>query len=123
MGSDGRDSRGALHFAHDLVAELEALSEESGIALQVRIGVHTGPVVGGVIGSSRLAYDYWGDTMNIASRLQGVAPANGIAVSEATYFQTRTVQAYVARKAILKGIGETNVYVAALGTAEQEGKG
>ena len=123
MGSAGRDSRGALHFAHDLVAELEALSEESGIALQVRIGVHTGPVVGGVIGSSRLAYDYWGDTMNIASRLQGVAPANGIAVSEATYFQTRTVQAYEARKAILKGIGETNVYVAALGTAEQEGKG
>lgn len=122
MGSAGRDSRSALHFAHDLVGELETLSEESGIALQIRIGVHTGPVVGGVIGSSRLAYDYWGDTMNIASRLQGVAPANGIAVSEATYFQTRTVQAYDPRKAVLKGIGETHVYVAALGTNEQEGK-
>jgi adenylate cyclase len=122
MASAGRDSRSALHFAHDLVGELEILSEESGIALQVRIGVHTGPVVGGVIGSSRLAYDYWGDTMNIASRLQGVAPANGIAVSEATYFQTRTVQAYEPRKAVLKGIGETHVYVAALGTAEKEGE-
>ena len=62
--------------------------------LKARIGVHTGPAVGGVIGSTRLAYDYWGDTMNIASRLQGAAPLNGVAVSEATYFQTRTIQDY-----------------------------
>ena len=49
-----------------------------------------------MIGSSRLAYDYWGDTMNIASRLQGVAPHGGIAVSEATWFQTRSIQDYEA---------------------------
>jgi len=115
MGSRGRDSESALHFAHDLVDALGALEGETGIALQVRIGVHTGPVVGGVIGSSRLAYDYWGDTMNIASRLQSVAPANGIAVSEATYFLTRQRQVYEPRKTVLKGIGETEAYVAGLG--------
>ena len=53
--------------------------------------------------------------MNIASRLQGVAPENGVAVSEATYFQTRTVQDYEACSMVLKGIGETAVYVAPLG--------
>lgn len=115
MASIGGDSRRALLFAHDLVAELAALAGESGIELKVRIGIHTGPVVGGVIGSSRLAYDYWGDTMNIASRLQGVAPPNGVAVSEATYFQTRTAQSYEERSLVLKGIGETPVYVAELG--------
>jgi adenylate cyclase len=121
MASRDRDSRAALCFARDLVTELGALSRESGIDLKVRIGVHTGPVVGGVIGSSRLAYDYWGDTMNIASRLQAVAPANGLAVSEATYYQTRTVQRYdPPQPAMLKGIGETLVYTALLGVDEEE---
>lgn len=123
MGSVGKDSQSAVDFAHDLVDELDELARESGIILQVRIGVHTGPVVGGVIGSSRLAYDYWGDTMNIASRLQGIAPPNGIAVSEATYFQTRMAQDYEARTAVLKGIGETEVYVAALGRTTEAGRG
>jgi adenylate cyclase len=111
MGSAGGDSRSALLFARDLIDELAGLERNGGIALQVRIGIHTGPVVGGVIGSSRLAYDYWGDTMNIASRLQGVAPVNGVAVSEATWYETREQHAFETQRAVLKGIGETDVYV------------
>ena len=118
MASRGADAKAAILFARDLVAELAAMETESGIALQIRVGVHTGPAVGGVIGSSRLAYDYWGDTMNIASRLQGVAPLNGAAVSEATYFQTRGIQDYEAQSAMLKGIGETQIYLASLGAAQ-----
>jgi class 3 adenylate cyclase len=115
MGSRNADSRAALAFARALVEALEQIARETGIALQVRIGIHTGPVVGGVIGSTRLAYDYWGDTMNIASRLQSVAPPNGVAVSEATYFQTRAEQEYRPETAILKGIGETRIHVARFG--------
>ena len=111
MGSAGGDSGQALAFARDVIAEVAALGQGGGIALQVRIGVHTGPVVGGVIGSSRLAYDYWGDTMNVAARLQAAAPANGIAVSPATWYETRHLHAYVPERAVLKGIGETEVYV------------
>ncbi len=119
MASHGRDSRAAILFAHELVAELDAIAAETGLPLQARIGIHTGPAVGGVIGSARLAYDYWGDTMNIASRLQNVAPTGGVAVSEATWFQTRAMQDYDEQKVVLKGIGETSVYVAIFSAADE----
>jgi class 3 adenylate cyclase len=112
MASHGRDGRAAVLFARDLVADLAAIAAETGLPLQARIGIHSGPAVGGVIGSTRLAYDYWGDTMNIASRLQNVAPFGGIAVSEATWFQTRAMQDYEQQNVVLKGIGETEIYVA-----------
>ena len=120
MASAGGDSKAAILFARDLIAELEAMAAETGLPLKARIGVHTGPAVGGVIGSTRLAYDYWGDTMNVASRLQGVAPLNGVAVSEATYFQTRGIQDYEAQSVVLKGIGETAAYSARLGREQGE---
>ncbi|MDP8994442.1 MAG: adenylate/guanylate cyclase domain-containing protein [Pseudomonadota bacterium] len=123
MASQGCDSRVAVAFARDLVGEVEAMARETGLDLKVRIGIHTGPVVGGVIGSTRLAYDYWGDTMNLASRLQGAAPANGVAVSEATYFQARTMLDFEGRREELKGVGETDIYVARLdggGAGEEE---
>ena len=113
--SQDGDARSALDFARDLVAELRARAEEDGIELQVRIGIHCGAAVGGVIGTTRLAYDYWGDTMNIAARLQDQAPPNGIAVSEAIYLQTRTIQDYQdAKEMALKGVGEKAVYLAQL---------
>ena len=117
MASQGRDSRAAILFARDLIADLAAIAAETGLPLQARIGIHSGPAVGGVIGSSRLSYDYWGDTMNVASRLQNVAPFGGVAVSEATWFQTRAIQDYEQQAVVLKGIGETTVYVAVFGEA------
>jgi adenylate cyclase len=116
----GSDPKAAILFARDLIAELVAMEEESGIVIRARIGVHSGPAVGGVIGTTRLAYDYWGDTMNVASRLQAVAPLNGIAVSEATYFQTMAIQAFEEHKVVLKGIGETAAYAARLDAREGE---
>jgi adenylate cyclase len=110
------DARSALAFARDLVAELRAeATAQAAIELQVRIGIHCGAAVGGVIGTSRLAYDYWGDTMNIAARLQDQAPRDGIAVSESIYLLTRAEQVYdEPEKLALKGVGELPVYRAQL---------
>jgi adenylate cyclase len=53
--------------------------------LQMRIGIHSGDVVAGVIGTHKFAYDIWGDAVNIASRMQSHGIANRIQVSAATH--------------------------------------
>ena len=66
---------------------MECLRDErwpSGAPLQVRIGIASGPAVAGVIGRRRFAYDLWGDTVNVASRLEATGEPGRILVSEAT---------------------------------------
>jgi len=53
--------------------------------LSLRVGVHSGPVVGGVIGHRKFTFDIWGDTVNIASRLQSQGVPNRVHVSQATW--------------------------------------
>ena len=101
----------AIAFGRAVIAGLPEIHREIGIELQVRIGIHSGPVVGGVIGATRMAYDYWGETMNIASRIEGIAEHNGIAVSEATYLRARDRGGLVADASVmLKGVGDTMIY-------------
>jgi len=77
----------AANCAHMALAMLKALGEfnqKNQQNWQVRIGMHTGPLVAGIIGSKKFAYDLWGDTVNIASRLESHGEAGIIQVSEAT---------------------------------------
>jgi class 3 adenylate cyclase len=106
----------AVNFAAQVIDCLASVTKSTGEDLQVRVGIHTGAVVGGVIGHSRKAYDYWGDTMNIASRIQNSAEPNSIFVSETTYHRARQKVAFgPAELKILKGVGETKVYRAFVG--------
>jgi adenylate cyclase len=70
----------------DLALAMQAAvgARTSSVALALRIGIDTGPVVAGVIGRSRFGYDLWGDTVNTASRMESHAPPGGIQVTERT---------------------------------------
>lgn len=101
----------AIRFAEAVIAGLGEVRAETGIDVHVRIGIHSGPVVGGVIGATRMAYDYWGETMNIASRIEGVAQPDGIAISEATYMRVHADHSFDEPETLtLKGVGEMPVY-------------
>jgi len=72
----------AVMMGLDMVAEIERIRVELGVPLAVRIGIHTGPVVAGVIGTRKYAYDIWGDTVNVASRLESHGVPGRVQVSD-----------------------------------------
>jgi len=74
----------AVGMAADILAEAGRIRWASGDPIVVRVGIATGPAVAGVIGDRRYAYDLWGDTVNLASRLQESAGAGLVLVSEST---------------------------------------
>jgi len=55
-------------------------------SFDIRIGLHSGPLVAGVVGTHKFAYDIWGETVNIAARLESGSEAGMINISGATYF-------------------------------------
>ncbi len=71
-------------MALDMRGAIERIAESIGEHLAFRVGIHTGPVVAGIIGTHRFIYDVWGDTVNVASRLETTSPANHIQISRAT---------------------------------------
>jgi class 3 adenylate cyclase len=107
----GTDAKAAVVFACEVISRVTAYGEAKGLPIQVRAGVHSGPVVGGVIGETRATYDYWGNTMNVAARVQAAAAPGGLCVTEPTYYACRADQNFSPpRTVVLKGIGDTKVY-------------
>jgi adenylate cyclase len=82
QSSEQRGASSEQLAASAAIAMLHMMSERFP-RMQVRIGVHCGPVTAGVIGTERLQYDVWGDTVNVASRLEGTSEPGRIHVSEA----------------------------------------
>ncbi len=91
---------------------LRHLSLAPGSELRVRIGIHTGPVVAGVIGKRKFIYDVWGDTVNTASRMESHGIQGAIHVSAATYEAARERFTFEPRGAMeIKGKGSMQTYL------------
>lgn len=72
-------------MALDMLETIEQFARETGKDFQIRIGINTGPVIAGVIGTKKYIYDLWGDTVNIASRMESQGLPGKIQVTDAAY--------------------------------------
>jgi adenylate cyclase len=72
-------------LALEFQKQVTRFNEQYGTTFRIRIGIHTGPLVAGVIGRKTFAYDVWGETVNTACRLEATGKAGAIQLSESTY--------------------------------------
>ena len=92
----------------EAISEVKAIE---GTQISMRIGINSGPVVAGVIGTKKFIYDLWGDTVNVASRMESLGIAEAIQVTEATYMRIHDKFHLEQRGMIsVKGKGEMMTY-------------
>jgi len=100
------------HMGLDMQTALEDYSKASGLELSIRIGIHTGAVVAGVIGKKKFIYDLWGDTVNTASRMESHGVPGRVHVTEATHAALTGMFEFEERGEIeVKGKGMMRTYL------------
>jgi class 3 adenylate cyclase len=106
--SDHLAAMGTMALA--MLERVEELSHEfEGLGL--RIGLHTGRVTAGVIGIRKFTYDIWGETVNLASRLESQGEPGGVHVSETVFDRLTGLFSFEERCEVeLKGVGTTRTY-------------
>jgi class 3 adenylate cyclase/PAS domain-containing protein len=95
----------------DFMQKIKKIPKAGIPAWELRIGIHTGPVVAGVVGRKKFAYDIWSETVNAAARMENLGEINRVNISEVTY---QYVQDYFEcenkGKVDAKNVGEMNMY-------------
>ncbi|MBR6959079.1 MAG: adenylate/guanylate cyclase domain-containing protein, partial [Clostridiales bacterium] len=100
-----------IRFARGMIEDVEQVGREMGIPLKIRTGINSGELVAGVIGKTKFIYDVWGDTVNIASRMESTGDPMRIHLSEAAY--SRISSSYPGLCSVpvdVKGKGTMNGY-------------
>lgn len=101
-----------MQFALEMQKTMKDFRTQYYPDLHLRIGIHCGPVMAGVLGTKKFTYDLWGDTVNIASRMESHGLAGRIHVSEQVYNRLKEHYAFEPARTIeIKGKGKMNTYL------------
>jgi class 3 adenylate cyclase len=109
-------AQAALSLARGMLAALADARGDQGLALELRIGLASGSVVGGVIGQKRIQFDLWSDTVNLASRMESSGLPGRIQVAPSTWALLRDAPSlsFERRDAVeVKGMGSMTTYLLA----------
>ena len=91
--------------------DLQSFIDQNNGKFQIRIGIHSGPVVAGIVGVKKFAYDIWGDTVNTASRMESSGAVGEINISHSTYLLVKDLFTFEHRgKVKAKNKGEIDMY-------------
>jgi class 3 adenylate cyclase len=100
------------HMALDMLHTVDDFANQQRSELTIRIGIHTGPVVAGVIGQKKFIYDLWGDTVNTASRMESHGVPGRIHLTEASVDLLRDTFEVESREPLeIKGKGRMQTYL------------
>lgn len=98
-------------FALDLRAVFRRRVKHLGLPLQLRIGIHAGPVVAGIIGTKKFLYDLWGETVNLASRMESTGMPEKIQVTQTVHDALAGKYVFARRGAVdVKGVGRIDTW-------------
>jgi adenylate cyclase len=98
-------------FALDMIGEISTYARKHDLPLALRVGISTGQVISGIIGTKKLSFDLWGDTVNLASRMESNSAGGQIQVSETTFWRLHTDYDFSERRRIaVQGLGEVETY-------------
>jgi adenylate cyclase len=100
-----------VRFARGLLDETAAWRMANGLDLEVRVGLASGPAVGGVIGQQRMLFDLWGSTVNTAARMESSGVPGRIQVAASTRELIGEDDGFEAREVDVKGLGRMTAYL------------